>query len=48
MNNSFEVLYKLKLKDGFWPVAALAVGNAKEAAQEREIPADKIYTNIIA
>ena len=48
VNNSFEVLYKLKLKDGFWPVAALAVGNAKEPAQEREIPADKIYTNIIA
>ena len=48
VNNSFEVLYKLKLKDGFWPVAALAVGNAKEAAEEREIPVDKIYTNIIA
>jgi hypothetical protein len=30
------------------PVAGLAVGNAKEPAQEREIPVDKIYTNIIA
>ena len=48
VNNSFEVMYKLKLKDGFWPVAALAVGNAKEPAEEREIPVDKIYTNIIA
>jgi nitroreductase len=48
VSNSFEVLYKLKLQDGFWPVAALAVGNAKEAAEEREIPVDKIYTNIIA
>ena len=48
VNNSFEVLYKLKLKDGFWPVAGLAVGEAKEPAREREIPVDKIFTNIIA
>ncbi|MBR5537638.1 MAG: nitroreductase family protein [Clostridia bacterium] len=47
VNNSFEVLYKLKLKDGFWPVAALAVGNAKEPAEERAIPMTKIFTNII-
>ena len=48
VSNSFEVLYKLKLQDGFWPVAALAVGEAKESAQVRDIPMDKIYTNIIA
>ena len=48
VNNSFEVLYKLKLKDGFWPVAGLAVGEAKEPAQEREVSMDKIFTNIIA
>ena len=47
VNNSFEVLYKLKLQDGFWPVLALAVGHAAEPAQLREIPMDKIVTNII-
>ena len=47
ISNSFEVLYKLKLQDGFWPVAALAVGEAKEPAQEREVPMTKIYTNIV-
>ena len=47
VNNSFEVLYKLKLKDGFWPVAALAVGNTVEKAEIRNIPMTKIHTNII-
>ena len=47
VNNSFEVLYKLKLQDGFWPVLALAVGTAAEPAQPREIPMTKIVTNII-
>jgi nitroreductase len=47
VNNSFEVLYKLKLKDGFWPVAALAVGNPAKPAQKRDIPMTKIFTNII-
>ena len=47
VSNSFEVLYKLQLKDGFWPVAALAVGNAKEPAQERDVPLNKIFTNTV-
>ena len=47
VNNSFEVLYKLNLKDGFWPVAALAVGNAKEPADKRAVPMTKIFTNIV-
>ena len=47
VNNSFEVLYKLKLQDGFWPVLALAVGHAAEPVQPREISMDKIVTNII-
>lgn len=47
VNNSFEVLYKLKLKDGFWPVAALAVGNPAAPAEPRDIPMTKIFTNII-
>ena len=47
VNNSFEVMYKLKLKDGFWPVAALAVGNAKEPAEKRVVPMTKIFTNVI-
>ena len=48
VNNSFEVLYNLKLQDGFWPVLALSVGYAAEPAQPREISTDKIVTNIIA
>ena len=48
VNNSFEVLYDLKLKDGSWKVAALAVGNAAKPAEKREIPMTKIFTNIIA
>jgi hypothetical protein len=47
VSNSFEVLYKLKLQDGFWPVAALAVGNAKEPAEKRDVPMTKIFTNIV-
>jgi len=47
VNNGFEVLYQLKLQDGFWPVLALSVGHAAEPAQPREISADKIVTNII-
>ena len=47
VNNSFEVLYKLKLKDGFWPVAALAVGNTVVPAEERAVPMTKIFTNIV-
>ena len=47
VNNSFDVLYKLQLKDGFWPVAALAVGNAKEPAAKRDVPMTKIFTNIV-
>ncbi len=47
VNNSFEVLYKLKLQDGFWPVSALAVGNAKEPAEKRDVPMTKIFTNIV-
>ena len=47
ISNSFEVLYKLKLQDGFWPVAALAVGNAVEPAEERTVSMTKIFTNII-
>lgn len=47
VNNSFEVLYKLKLQDGFWPVSALAVGNAKEAAEQRDVPMTRIFTNTI-
>jgi len=47
VNNSFEVLYKLKLKDGFWPVLALAVGNTLEKPEERAVPMTKIYTNIV-
>lgn len=47
VNNSFEVLYKLKLNEGFWPVAALAVGNAKESAEKRAVPMTKIFTNIV-
>jgi hypothetical protein len=37
----------MKLKDGFWPVAALAVGNPAKPAQKRDIPMTKIFTNII-
>lgn len=47
VNNSFEVLYKLKLQDGFWPVAALAVGYGKTPAEERAVPMTKIFTNIV-
>ena len=47
VSNSFEVLYKLKLQDGFWPVAALAVGNAKEPAEKRDVPMTKIFTNTV-
>ena len=47
VNNSLEVLYKLKLQDGFWPVSALAVGNAKEPAEKRAVPMTKIFTNIV-
>ena len=47
VNNSFEVLYKLKLQDGFWPVSALAVGNAKEPLEARAVPMTRIFTNVI-
>ena len=47
ISGSFEVMYKLKLQDGFWPVAALAVGIATEPAEERAVPMTKIYTNIV-
>ena len=47
VNNSLEVLYKLKLQDSFWPVSALAVGNAKEPAEKRAVPMTKIFTNIV-
>lgn len=47
VNNSFEVLYKLKLQDGFWPVSALAVGNPVEAAEKRAVSMTKIFTNIV-
>ncbi len=45
--NSLEVLYKLKLQDGFWPVLALSVGNAEEALEPRPVPMTKIFTNIV-
>ncbi len=47
VNNSFEVLYKLKLQEGFWPVSALAVGNAKEPLKARTVPMTRIFTNIV-
>ena len=47
ISGSFEVMYKLKLQDGFWPVAALAVGNAKEPAEKRDVPMTKIFTNTV-
>ena len=47
ISGSFEVMYKLKLQDGFWPVAALAVGIAVEPAEERAVPMTKIFTNIV-
>ena len=47
VTGSLEVLYKMKLQDGFWPVAALAVGNAVTPAEKREVPMTKIFTNIV-
>ena len=47
VTGSLEVLYKMKLQDGFWPVAALAVGIATEPAEERAVPMTKIFTNIV-
>lgn len=46
-SSSLEVMYKLELQDGFWPVLALAVGDAAQAAEKREIPMTKIFTNIL-
>ena len=47
VTGSLEVLYKMKLQDGFWPVAALAVGNAVTPAEKRDVPMTKIFTNIV-
>lgn len=48
INSSLEIMYKLELQDGFWPVLALGVGNAAVSVSEkRSIPMTKIYTNIL-
>ena len=47
VNNSLEVLYRLRLRDGFWPVLALAVGEARDPAEKRAVPMTRIFTNII-
>ncbi len=45
--NSLEVLYNLKLQDGFWPVLALSVGNARQPMEARPVPMTKIFTNFV-
>ncbi len=45
--NSLEVLYKLKLQDGFWPVLALSVGVAAQPQEIKAVPMTKIFTNIV-
>ena len=47
LNQSFDLLYKLGLQDGFWPVSALAVGYPTEEAPLREATIKRIHTNFI-
>lgn len=47
LSQSFDLLYRLKLKDGFWPVSALAVGKSNVPLEPRAVPMTRIYTNFI-
>lgn len=47
LNQSLELLYKLELQEGFWPVSALAVGWPVEEASLREATIKRIHTNFI-
>lgn len=47
LSQSFDLLYQLQLKEGFWPVSALAVGKSKTTLEPRNVPMTRIYTNFI-
>ena len=47
LDQSMELLYRLKLQDGFWPVSALALGYPTEEAQPRTPTVRRIHTELI-
>lgn len=47
LDQSLELLYRLKLQDGFWPVSALALGYPTEEAQPRTPTVRRIHTELI-
>lgn len=42
-----ELIAKLGIPEGFTPACAVAIGKTNEAYTEREIPKDRIATNVI-
>ena len=47
MLDSFDLLYKLDLQEGFWPVSALALGVEREAQPAKTPTVKKLHTNFI-
>lgn len=47
LQNTPELLKELQLPDGFLPCCAAALGKTEDSYSEREIPEDRIATNII-
>lgn len=47
LQNTPELLKELKLPDGFLPCCAATLGKTEDSYSEREIPEDRIATNII-
>lgn len=47
MSQSLDIMYKLGLQEGFWPVSAVAVGHSRTPLEKREVPLKKLVTNFI-
>lgn len=47
MLQSFDLLYKLELQEGFWPVSALAAGLEKEPQPPKAPTLKRLHTNFI-
>ena len=47
MSQSLDIMYKLGLQEGFWPVSAVAVGYSRTPLEKREVPLKKLVTNFI-
>lgn len=47
MSQSLDIMYKLGLQEGFWPVSAVAVGHSRTHLEKREVPLKKLVTNFI-